>query len=739
MARLRRFAPAIFLFLIPLIPLWRAVFLGEAIGPFNQIRQMAPWNGPAPDQPWDVLQADGVLQFYGWRDLVFRAWGQGEVPFWNPYQLCGTPLLANSQSGGLYPPHILAGLFHLPTALAMTLLAWLHLSWAGLGCYVLARSVGATRNGAAVAGACFSLSAFMLAWTALPSVISTCAWIPWVLSCVYSMFRRQTGRSFAGLAVSTAMMLMAGHLQFAAYGLMAAILILLLLTFSLKRPVIIPGAAVGALLLGACLAMPQLLPVFSYSRFSHRQNVPDEQGYQAYIASALKPFELPVLLNSKALGDPNVFADHGGTRLLVSSYWPPLIKRGANYAESALGPSLIVIFLLALVPYRRIGFKKLGPMLALALLSLLFALGTPLNRVFFFLLPGWSSTGSPARIGVLFVLGLSVVAGLGVRPNLSLRRSRLCWAAGLCLLGVIASEYAPLLAKSLIQEDLSPYFSNQRPALIAFIAVVSIVAFQILGRKVRWLVMPLSAIAVLAAQIGPCFVRTGKPLEQVVQESGRIAAVNERWDLLQAAPALLPPNTATILRLHDVAGYDSLLHRDTVALLHEIDGQDPAPQANGNMMFIKPSADLGRLSEAGVDEIWSMTPITALGTPFGQDRGYFRYRLATRGRAYTENGPAPIIHEGFGRLDIKAPGPGELTVKERNMEGWSARIDGKRASIPPGRWIRLALGRGGHSIELRYQAPGFVLGLWVAVLALAALLITSIQWKSLSWKRDSVQ
>src|SRR5580704_4587150 len=88
---LRRFWPMLFLALVPLIPLFRAVFMGEAIGPFDQIRQMAPWNGPKPTQPWDVLQADGVLQFYVWRDLVFDAYGKGQLPFWNSYQLAGTP------------------------------------------------------------------------------------------------------------------------------------------------------------------------------------------------------------------------------------------------------------------------------------------------------------------------------------------------------------------------------------------------------------------------------------------------------------------------------------------------------------------------------------------------------------------------------------------------------------------------------------------------------------------------
>src|ERR1043165_2426990 len=116
---MKRLWPVLLLALLPLVPLWRCVFQGEEIGPFDQIRHMAPWNGPEPKQPWDVVQADGVLQFYPWRDLVFKAWGAGKLPLWNPYEMAGTPLLANSQSAGFYPPHILMDVLHVPTPLAM--------------------------------------------------------------------------------------------------------------------------------------------------------------------------------------------------------------------------------------------------------------------------------------------------------------------------------------------------------------------------------------------------------------------------------------------------------------------------------------------------------------------------------------------------------------------------------------------------------------------------------------------
>src|ERR1051326_4222956 len=135
MSLIRRFWPVLFLALLPLVPLWRCLFLGDAIGPYDQIRQMAPWNGPKPSQPWDVLQADGVLQFYAWRDLVLSAWGQWTAPTWNPYQLGGTPLMANSQSGAYYLPHILLGVAHVPTGFAIVLLAWFHLALSGLGVY----------------------------------------------------------------------------------------------------------------------------------------------------------------------------------------------------------------------------------------------------------------------------------------------------------------------------------------------------------------------------------------------------------------------------------------------------------------------------------------------------------------------------------------------------------------------------------------------------------------------------
>lgn len=94
------------------IPFLWVLLQGHTLGPWDQVGPMASLTGQRAEstKAWDVLQADACLQFYPWRDLVFESWGAGRVPFWNPYSLCGTPLLANSQSGGFYPPHIVWGI-----------------------------------------------------------------------------------------------------------------------------------------------------------------------------------------------------------------------------------------------------------------------------------------------------------------------------------------------------------------------------------------------------------------------------------------------------------------------------------------------------------------------------------------------------------------------------------------------------------------------------------------------------
>jgi hypothetical protein len=738
MRRWRRYLPVLVLGLLSIIPLWRAFLPGQAIGAFDQISHMAPWNGPAPTKPWDVLQADSVLQFYPWRHLVFDAWSKGQLPLWNPHELAGTPLLANSQSAGFYPLHVLIGLLHVPTVPAMTFLAWFHLTWAGLGVYALSRRLGASRLGGVIGGSSFALSPFMLDWTALPSVITTVAWIPWVLFGVVAIFRReefasltQLSRAAVGLALAVGMMILAGHLQFVAYGLMAAVILaiglLLVKPESGPRPTSSSSlACVLGLILGIGIAAPQLLPVLQYGKQSPRQNKPTADGYGAYVRDAIKPFELANLTVPDALGSPREVGSSidGHT---VSAYWPLWVKNGANLAESAVTIGPLVLALLFLAPWKR---REVWPVAILAAIAFLFALGTPLNALLYFGVPNWSATGSPGRIVVLFVLGACVIAGLGVDRGIALGSKMKLGILLVPLLGgVVFGVLFPSLspdpgAASVIVTALKGAATSEAIVTILITSGLAALGLSLMlfpeALKYRRAFVAFPAVLAWLAYASN-LVPTGSPLpiEDAKPGGPRVAILNPGWGIPWAPEDLYPPNTASLSGIDELAGYDSLLDRQTVGLLQDIDGKNPAPGENGNMMLIKPGFDPAKLSAAGVTQIYSLRALSGLAQPT-EANGYLAYDLPGPGRLTAEGGTAEITDDGYDHQTISVTsGTTRVVERDRMMPGWT---DSAGHVSPAGSvWRTIDLTPGQTKIELKYDPPGLRTGL---IIGLAAWILT---------------
>ena len=104
---------------------------------------------------------------------------QGQLPFWDPYNNCGVPFLAQWNTMPLYPP----ALFYLalPLTWSLGMFSLLHLWWAGLGMYFLARRWTGNDFAAAFAGVAFAFNGFTLNLLMWPSHIATFAWLPWVV------------------------------------------------------------------------------------------------------------------------------------------------------------------------------------------------------------------------------------------------------------------------------------------------------------------------------------------------------------------------------------------------------------------------------------------------------------------------------------------------------------------------------------------------------------------------------
>ena len=634
------------------------LFSGRQLGPTDHIQTMVTPESPAPTSGWDVLQADGVLQFYPWRDLVFAAYRQGEAPIINPYQLAGQPLTGNSQSGGFYPLHVLFAFIPLSTQLKMVLLAILHGVIAGAGMFIWLRQLKATQAGAMVGALLFTNSQFMIAWAPLASVPTTVAWIPWILAGLH--MRNKQGVII--IALASGLLLLAGHLQFAAYGMLATLVYLSWIVVSPspqsepKWKIVLP---IIGLMLGGLMAYPQLNLVLANSANSHRKNTPSEEGYTGYIKGALQPFEAISAIHPKLLGSTTAPTSELKDSGLPSGYWPLYVKPNSNPAECALWifPAGIAFAMFAFRSSKpdasdnHAGTNRpyIGP-LAIVLLGFLLAFGTPLNKLLFFGFPGWSATGSPSRALILIVIGLCALAGLGATRMEETDTNDKKWLAVVAIpLIFLAIGFNALnLMPQLLQpgsEDFKKIVAlltkgSMLEAIIPILASVGVLLLWVKSTnnpKIRWLSIALVAGSGIFTQV------SSGPLLQIpassIPSQERSATQSTNWNIAVTPKASMPPNLNSIRREHDLFGYDSILEKGFVEQLKQATQGDPAPPENGNMMLYRGGASKESLRQLGVGD-----------------------------NARIEGGT--IIHDGFDHQIIKPnPGVDSILIRDRFMEG----------------------------------------------------------------------
>lgn len=345
---------------------------------------------------------------------------------------------------------------------------------------------------------------------------------------------------------------------------------------------------------------------------------------------------------------------------------------------------------------------------------------------------------------MLLVLALCVLAGLSwpaeeEEEDLPQRTLLIIGAApvvaGLLFMGLFTRG----LASWMKGFNVDAFVSAQAKAglLPLALSVLGLAGALILIQRRQWAGALASGVLCQLALGAWLFVPTGVPFLQPGQPNAeRFAAVNGQWDLLVRADAVLPPNTGSVMRMRDVAGYDSLLNRGTVEILRGVNaGKDPAPPANGNIMHVKPGASLNGLMEAGVTwlvvpglveeppvamdvtsneetkstQLWKKATEAAPKGLAGADVTVFA--LAGPGRAYMETSAGrkkvDFAYDGLSRQTLKVLGGGSLIIKDRNLPGWSAFVDGKPVEMDPeSPWRVVKVPEGTHQVDFVYTPPG---------------------------------
>ena len=214
-----------------------------------------------------LLTSDVFLYYLPIYETLYGTLLEGELPLWNPWQLCGIPRLASLQAGFFYPVHVLYLL--LPVKLAFGLSGLLHLALVAVSMAALGRRLGLATAAIAVAALVLAIRGRYPGMVFFPNMLEAAAWLPLGGLAVVALVRGAGRRALGLLSACTGMSLLAGYPQMSVYGVYGwGALLAALLLAERKRAadwLRCSGFFGLAIALGACLAAVQLLPGWELS------------------------------------------------------------------------------------------------------------------------------------------------------------------------------------------------------------------------------------------------------------------------------------------------------------------------------------------------------------------------------------------------------------------------------------------------------------------------------------------
>ncbi len=363
---------------------------------------------------------DTLLYYYPQYESAGAALRTGQLPLWNPYQLCGHPWLATLQGGILYPFHAIYAF--VPTWAGMALSSLVHLAIVALSTAILARRLGLSSWAALLAGALFCMQGSLPAQTSVPNLLEAATWLSPGAVAVTTIVAGRRARGVALLAFCLGASLLAGYPQYTVYACYTWAALLAVLLFAERRPPRAWLAPVGCLVLavalGALVASPQLLASLELRRLSTRSLDPSslaamfpmgwpEKSVTASLRVLFVPHDahlrLPAGLTGLLLLPVALF--HRRRRLVLGLFALGLVVLGM-----AIGPASPLFDLYRLLPGT--GAFRLPTLRLLLVVGFFFSLlaGFGLDELLR-RLRGYGGEGLSEAIGAL-MLGLAVLEPL---------------------------------------------------------------------------------------------------------------------------------------------------------------------------------------------------------------------------------------------------------------------------------------------------------------------------------------
>ena len=357
------------------------------------------WGYPVGVPVKNPITTDVVSFTYPMQTLAVDFLKKGEWPFWNPYILTGTPLLANFQSAPFSPTNFVYFLFDKLTAWSLQIILQ-HLLVI-VFTYLLLRSWKVSKVGSVIGGVVFAFSGYNLIWSQWNGHALSAAFIPLLLYFQDKWLVSGKWKYGVGVTLSLSLQFFSGYPQVVLYTLIASSL-LWLFRLSRSKEFFIKTLFLSVfLLLGVGIAAPQILPGAELLSVSQRK-------VEQY------PFEwafLPIVKVITFLA-PDFFGNHA-----TKNYWGP-----QDYTSNTGFVGVIAVILAGLSVFLVKKKKEIIYSLLLVVVSLLLTFATPVS-IFI-----WKSgifglqAATAHRALVLFSLGIAFLSAFGTDNFLTVKK-----------------------------------------------------------------------------------------------------------------------------------------------------------------------------------------------------------------------------------------------------------------------------------------------------------------------------
>jgi hypothetical protein len=732
----------------------------------------APGGVPNKAQGPDVIK-----EMYPWKLFSIDQLKHWHIPFWNPYNFSGNPLMANFQSNVFYP---LNGIFFLlPFMHAWTLYIFLTPVLSGWFLYLYLKHKKLETTAALFGGAVFAFSSYMVVWMEYGNIGHTLLWLPLGLLFIDLFFETKRLRYPMLLVLILCISFLAGYIQ----GFFYEVGILFLYTWLFFKK----EEKTGVFFLLSLFVFPLLLGAFQFLPTLALFGNSSRGGYTLS--------QIQYLLNPSWYMVTLVVPDFFGNPATRNMWF------NGTYIERVSSIGLIPLFFAISTLFQKKS-KETVLFSILAVLSLLLTTDLLITKYLYLIPIPVISTTVPTRMLSVFVFSASILSAFGLHNLLTQKKKYpLIISAGIIAI-ILGGGWVFVLSQKLLIHTLDPQMvlttlkNLTISSGIFFIGGMSMLAWYLIPHKklAMGFLMLLFVVSVFDAfrffqRITPFsppdFVYPKTPVVAYLQKN---QGVYRSWGYDQG---LIESNFQTADKVFSPEGNDPLHNKQyTEFIMSSKDGKVPTiparPDANIfnsntdtellhniyrqkvlNIMGVKyvlsKDTSLGkdfrtnnqRFDPQTYSLVWQETPWQVYENKNVVPRVFFTSRyIVTPSKqenlgtifssAFDEKnvitlekpGPYPSDSEGSGSVTLSSYSPNTIVLKVRATRpgyvflsdvftpNWQAYIDGKKSTVLRADYAfrTVPVPSGMHTLTFSYEDQAFFKGVVVSLVSIIILI-----------------